>query len=127
MLRLPAQRDDDAPASAPLALRGDEALAELVSRARTGVRAEEAFAALDRILRPWLIAYYQRASFSHADADELVQNALSRVYLGIRGLLEEARFLPWLALQDRPQRQAHGAGATAPVEPSLRVGHGPAR
>ncbi len=97
MLRLPpqSQENTEAPARTSLDLTGERALADLVAHVRSGVRPEESFRALDGILRPWLLSYYLRASFSHADADELVQNALSRVYLGIRGLLEEARFLPW--------------------------------
>ncbi len=73
----------------------DDALLALVGRIRADIKVEEAFHSLDRILRPWLIAYFRRAS-SPADADELAQTTLSRVYLNIRGLADESRFVPWL-------------------------------
>ncbi|MEW6365203.1 MAG: sigma-70 family RNA polymerase sigma factor [Acidobacteriota bacterium] len=74
----------------------DEGLAEAVRKARAGVDAESCFREIDQRLRPRLLQYFRRHGSAMEDAEDLVQTTLSRVYLGVRQLEQEDRFLPWL-------------------------------
>ena len=74
----------------------DDGLTEALHKARAGVDVEACFRAIDTRLRPRLLKYFRRHDYSREDAEDLVQTTLSRVYLGVRQLEQEERFLPWL-------------------------------
>lgn len=74
----------------------DEARLRAVGQLRAGVQVEESFRALHAWLAPRLLGYFRAHRFSHADAEDLVQKTLARVYQGIRQLEQEEKFLPWL-------------------------------
>ncbi|MFT4606083.1 MAG: RNA polymerase sigma-70 factor (ECF subfamily) [Rhodothermales bacterium] len=59
----------------------DQALAELLTRARAGDRQAES--ALMEALQPTVRAYFFRRVGDHAELDDLVQNTLVRVFRGI--------------------------------------------
>ena len=74
----------------------DASVLEAVKRLRAGVETDESFNRIERWLRPRLIGYFRAHYFSPEDADDLVQKTLARVYLGIRQLEQEEKFLAWL-------------------------------
>ena len=74
----------------------EEALLAALRRARSGSGVEEAFGELDRVLRPRLLRYFGASGVPAADAEDLVQKALVRVFQGIGGVREEEKLLAWL-------------------------------
>jgi RNA polymerase sigma-70 factor (ECF subfamily) len=74
----------------------DASVLEAVQRLRAGVETDESFNTIERWLRHRLIGYFRAHYFSPEDADDLVQKTLARVYLGIRQLEHEEKFLAWL-------------------------------
>jgi RNA polymerase sigma-70 factor, ECF subfamily len=84
------------PRSSPPPPALDEARLRAVRQLRAGVQVEESFRTLHAWLSPRLLGYFRAHRFSHADAEDLVQKTLARVYQGIRQLEREEKFLPWL-------------------------------
>ena len=74
----------------------DTALVEAVRKLRSGVDVDESFRELELWARPRLLGYFQGHRFSPEDAEDLVQKTLIRVYLGVRQLEQEQKFLSWL-------------------------------
>jgi RNA polymerase sigma-70 factor (ECF subfamily) len=68
----------------------------LVRRLRSQIEREESARRLDAQLRPRLLRYFQASSFSASEAEDLVQQALLRVFQHVGSLRAEERFLPWL-------------------------------
>ena len=71
-------------------------LTPLVHRLRSGIEREETSRRLDGLLRPRLLRFYLAMGFSRTEGEDLVQDALIRVFQHVQSLREEARFLPWL-------------------------------
>jgi RNA polymerase sigma-70 factor (ECF subfamily) len=67
-----------------------------VRRLAAGIEVERSAAALDAALRPRLLAYFRSRGSAQGDAEDLVQEALTRVYQGVGELRDAERFLPWL-------------------------------
>lgn len=76
--------------------RADDVLVDAVRRLRSGEPAEACFAAIDAHLRPRLRAYFQTDPVPRAEADDLVQKTLTRVYQGVDRLRASESFVPWL-------------------------------
>ena len=74
----------------------DDALLRALRQLRAGIEVDAACRTLDRNLRPRLHAYFVGRSFSPEDAEDLVQETLTRVYENVQQLRDEDRFLPWL-------------------------------
>jgi RNA polymerase sigma-70 factor (ECF subfamily) len=74
----------------------DDSLASDVRRLQAGDEAREAYRRLDDRLRPRLLAYFRAHGFAVADAEDLVQKALLRVYAGVKKLSRPESFLAWL-------------------------------
>jgi RNA polymerase sigma-70 factor (ECF subfamily) len=74
----------------------DPAVLEAVQKLRAGIDVDESFARIEGWLRPRLIGYFRAHYFSPEDADDLVQKTFARVYLGVRQLEREEKFLAWL-------------------------------
>lgn len=68
----------------------------LVHRLRSGIEREESSRRLDGMLRPRLTRYFLASGFSRAEAEDLVQGVLIRVFQHVQNLREEDRFVPWL-------------------------------
>jgi len=71
-------------------------LEQWVRRLRSGIEREESARRLDSHLRPRLLRYFRANSFSESEAEDLVQEALLKVFQHVDGLRAEERFLPWL-------------------------------
>jgi RNA polymerase sigma-70 factor (ECF subfamily) len=67
-----------------------------VRRLAAGIEVERSAAALDAALRPRLLAYFRARGAAARDAEDLVQEALSRVFRSVGELRDVERFLPWL-------------------------------
>ncbi len=67
----------------------DQALAELLTRARAGDRQAES--ALMEGLQPTVRAYFFRRVGDHAELDDLIQNTLVRVFRGIQEIKDVER------------------------------------
>lgn len=74
----------------------DPAVLQAVQKLRAGVDVDESFARIEGWLRPRLTGYFRAHYFSPEDAEDLVQRTFARVYLGIRQLEREEKFLAWL-------------------------------
>jgi RNA polymerase sigma-70 factor, ECF subfamily len=85
---------------------GRESLLDAVRRARSGVDTADTFGTLEAVLVPRLRSFFRGESFSHEDAEDLVQAVLTRVWLGLPRLQDEAKFLPWLFAIARNVRRA---------------------
>jgi len=68
----------------------------LVRRIRSGVEREESARRLDSALRPRLSRYFQSLGFRKLETEDLVQEAMIRVFRHVGALREEDRFVPWL-------------------------------
>jgi len=68
----------------------------LVHRLRSGIEREESSRRLDGLIRPRLLRFYLASGFSRAEAEDLVQGALIRVFQHVQSLRDEERFVPWL-------------------------------
>jgi RNA polymerase sigma-70 factor (ECF subfamily) len=73
-----------------------EEVLQAVRQARAGIEVEENFRVIEAWISPRLLSYFRRHSFSHEDAEDLVQMTLVRVYKGIAQLKDEERVIPWL-------------------------------
>lgn len=71
-------------------------LALLVHRLRSGIEREESSRRLDGLIRPRLLRFYLASGFSQAEAEDLVQGTLIRVFQHVQNLRDEERFEPWL-------------------------------
>jgi RNA polymerase sigma-70 factor (ECF subfamily) len=71
-------------------------LERLVHRVRSEVDREESARRLDAELRPRLRRYFRASGFTEPETEDLVQEALIRVFRAVGGLREEERFVPWL-------------------------------
>lgn len=74
----------------------DATLAEAILGLRGSDNLDEPFRAADRELRPRLLRYFLSHGFSRADAEDLVQATLTRVFQGVRELRSEEAVLGWL-------------------------------
>ncbi len=83
----------------------DAALLGAVRQLRARIEVDAAWGTVDRHLRPRLLAYFQGHGLARADAEDLVQTTLARVYAGVSGLRDETRFLPWLFVIARNERR----------------------
>lgn len=79
--------------STPMA---EDALVAALRRTRNGADPDDTFRDLDALLRQRLARYFQAASFSREDAEDLVQKTLVRVFQGIGGVREEEKLLAWI-------------------------------
>lgn len=68
----------------------------LVRRLRSGIEPDENGRRLAEALRPRLLRYYLACGVAGADAEDLVQEALIRVFRHVGSLRAEERFVPWL-------------------------------
>lgn len=84
-------------------------LERLVHRHRSGVDREESARRLDAELRPRLRRYFRASGFTDTEVEDLVQEALLRVFRSVGGLREEERFLPWLFVLARNLARTAGA------------------
>jgi RNA polymerase sigma-70 factor (ECF subfamily) len=73
----------------------DESLRFAIRRLKTGSDEESSRLLMQRF-RSRLQRYFQHHRFNDADAEDLVQETFRRVFRGIGGLEDEARFLGWL-------------------------------
>jgi RNA polymerase sigma factor (sigma-70 family) len=73
-----------------------EVLLQAVRKLRSGDEVEDGFRVIEKQLGRRLLGYFQAHSFSPEDSQDLVQKTLVRVYLGIRQLESEERFMSWL-------------------------------
>ncbi len=80
-----------------------------VRRLRSGIEREESARRLDAHLRPRLFRYFRANSFSESESEDLVQQALLRVFQHVDGLRAEERFLPWLFTIARNLARTAGA------------------
>ena len=85
---------------------GPDGLEQAMREARANRDAAESFAPLQAQLAPRLFRYFRAHSFSPEDAEDLVQGVLARVWQGLPGLRQEARFLGWLFAIARNVRRA---------------------
>jgi len=83
----------------------DDALRRALRQLRAGIEVDAAWGAVDRHLRPRLLAYSQGHGLTRADAEDLVQTTLARVYQGVAALRDESSFLPWLFVIARNERR----------------------
>ena len=74
----------------------DPAVLQAVQKLRAGVDVDESFARIEGWLRPRLTGYFRAHYFSPEDTEDLVQKTFARVYLGVRQLEREDKFLAWL-------------------------------
>ena len=74
----------------------DPAMLQAVQNLRAGIEVDESFTRLEGSLRPRLTGYFRAHDFSPEDSEDLVQKTFARVYLGVRQLEREEKFLPWL-------------------------------
>ncbi len=74
----------------------DATLLDAVRALRRGGAPDDCFGRINRAVRGRLAAYFQSHGARGLDADELVQTTLEKVYLGVKGLDNEERFLGWL-------------------------------
>lgn len=74
----------------------NEALLQAVRRVRAGIEVEDSFRIIDAQLSARLLSYFQARYFSREDAEDLVQKTLAAVYIGVRQLEHEEKFLAWL-------------------------------
>lgn len=74
----------------------DPELVEAIRHLKDGSRVEDASALVVRRFRVRLQSYFTNHRFSHHDAEDLAQDTFRRVFTGIGGLREDARFLGWL-------------------------------
>ena len=98
MLRWPRRPTDRAPSGSPAPGddRAEAPLLDAVRALRSGVAANENFRRIDLAVRGRLESYFASHRFASFDVDELVQVTLAKVYLGVKGLDREERFLGWL-------------------------------
>jgi RNA polymerase sigma-70 factor (ECF subfamily) len=96
MKRLPMRQNREQDREQNSAFMLDPAVLQAVKKLRAGVDVDESFARIEGWLRPRLTGYFRAHYFSPEDADDLVQRTFSRVYLGIRQLEQEEKFLAWL-------------------------------
>ncbi len=68
----------------------------LVRRLRAGIEREESARRLDALLRSRLERYFAVNGFQLAEAEDLVQQTLLRVFEGVGELRSEGSFVPWL-------------------------------
>jgi RNA polymerase sigma-70 factor (ECF subfamily) len=98
----------------------DQALLEAARRVRAGIKVEESFWVIDAHLRPRLLRFFQARFFSRADAEDLVQETLARVYRSVGQLEHEEKLVGWLfaiarnvwrtAVAERQREGRHVAG-----------------
>jgi RNA polymerase sigma factor (sigma-70 family) len=74
----------------------NEMLLQAVREVRAGIEVEEGFRVIEAWITPRLLSYFRRHYFSHEDAEDLVQMALTRVYKNIEQLEQAEKFLAWL-------------------------------
>ena len=96
MKRLPMRQNREQDREQNLAFVLDPAVLQAVQKLRAGVDVDESFARIEGWLRPRLTGYFRAHYFSPEDADDLVQRTFARVYLGVRQLEHEEKFLAWL-------------------------------
>jgi RNA polymerase sigma-70 factor, ECF subfamily len=89
-------------------MHGD--LEVLVRRLRAGVEREESARRLDQLLRSRLVRYFVSNGCSRAEAEDLVQQTLLRVFQGVGELRSEGSFLPWLFAVARNVRRSAWRG-----------------
>jgi RNA polymerase sigma-70 factor (ECF subfamily) len=73
----------------------DESLEQAVRNLKANRAAEDSAEHLVRALHPRLLSYFRRNHFSEADAEDLAQETFRRVFNGIGGLKDDARFRAW--------------------------------
>jgi RNA polymerase sigma-70 factor (ECF subfamily) len=71
-------------------------LRQAIRGLRSGGDTEDSFRIIESQLGPRLLSYFQAHYFSREDAQDLVQKTLVRVYLGIRQLEDDEKFVSWL-------------------------------
>ena len=85
-----------------------QALEDAVRRASAGFEGAGGFRSLEAQLAPRLLHYFRGRSFSTADAEDLVQCVLTRVWQGLPSLQQQEKFLPWLfTIARNVARSAH--------------------
>lgn len=70
------------------------ALVLAVQNAPEGMR-ERAFAALDRKVRPWAVSFLRKKGFSPEEVEDLTQEAMLRVYNGLKDFRRDSSFRVW--------------------------------
>lgn len=108
------------PPSAPGESGDDTGLLAAVRAVRSGVAVNDGFRQIDRAVRRRLERYFACHRLNPVEVDELVQTTLARVYLGMKGLDREDRFLSWVftiarnvrlsAIERTARERRHGAG-----------------
>jgi RNA polymerase sigma-70 factor (ECF subfamily) len=73
-----------------------EVILEAMREVRAGIQVEDNFRIIAAQLSPRLLSYYRAYSSSREEAEDLVQKTLTRVFLGVKQLKEEEKFLAWL-------------------------------
>lgn len=56
---------------------------------------ERLFGRLDRRVRPWALRFYQKKGFFLEEVEDLTQEAILRVYSGLRDFRRESSFRVW--------------------------------
>jgi RNA polymerase sigma-70 factor (ECF subfamily) len=74
----------------------NEEILQAVREVLTGIRVEDNFRIIALRLSPRLLSYFRAYLSSREEAEDLVQKTLTRVFLGIKQLKEEQKFLGWL-------------------------------
>jgi RNA polymerase sigma-70 factor (ECF subfamily) len=97
----------------------EDLIREAVRRLRSAAHVEESSRVLADRLRPRLLAYFQKRRFADADAEELVQETLRRVFRGIEGLANVDCFMGWLYRVARNVALSASAAADSPAPVSL--------
>lgn len=96
MKRLPMRQNIEHNREQRSAFMLDPAVLQAVQKLRAGVDVDESFARIEGWLRPRLTGYFRAHYFSPEDAADLVQSTFARVYLGVRQLEREEKFLAWV-------------------------------
>lgn len=96
MKRLPMRQNREQDPEQKSAFMLDPAVLQAVQKLRAGVDVDESFARIEGWLRPRLTGYFRAHYFSPEDADDLVQRTFARVYLGVRQLEREEKFVAWV-------------------------------
>lgn len=74
----------------------ERVLLDTLDRWLSNPESEQVASELDCLLRPRLRRYFQSHGQAATDAEDLVQNTLERVYLGVRRLEHREKLMAWL-------------------------------
>jgi RNA polymerase sigma-70 factor, ECF subfamily len=73
----------------------DDELLELVLAVQNAPEGERAFGKLDRRVRPWVLHFFQKKRFTADEVEDLTQEAMLRVYNGLKDFRLESTFKYW--------------------------------